>query len=227
MSYDCKNIKQQKVPKAKLFSFRYLLFDFVKWFLSWQGLLWYRCNIKYDGAEAKEKIKGGAFISSNHVGFSDPFILQCAFLYRRVSFLCMSELIKNKFQAWLYKYVFLTFPIDREKPSLQCLKYLSQYVANGHVLGLFPEGHIKRDDEVDAFKGGVVLMAYLSGRPIIPVYHERRKSIWRTTRLVVGKPFDVKEKIGPVMNQNKLNEVAKELFEYELHLKEMCEAGRK
>ena len=220
------NNKQQKAPKAKLFSFKYILYDFVKWFGFWQTMLWYRIKKKYDGPEAKQRIKGGAIISSNHVGFSDPFILLTAFLSRRLHFLFMSELIKNKFQAWIYKNVFLSFPIDRNKPSLQTMKFLSQYVANGHVLGLFPEGHIKRDDEVDGFKGGVVLMAYLSGRPIIPVYHERRKSIWRTTRLVVGKPFDVKEKIGPSMSQTKLNEVANELYEYELHLQEMCE-GKK
>ena len=222
-----KNNKQQKIPKAKLFSFKYILYDFVKWFGFWQTMLWYRIKKIYDGPEAKKRIKGGAFISSNHVGFSDPFILLTAFLSRRLHFVFMSELIKNKFQAWIYKNVFLSYPIDRSKPSLSTMKFLSQYVANGHVLGLFPEGHIKRDDEIDSFKGGVVLMAYLSGRPIIPVYHERRKSIWKMTRLVIGKPFDVKEKVGPVMNQNKLNEVANELYEYELHLKEMCEAGKK
>ena len=221
-----KQNKQQKVPKAKLFSFKYILYDLVKWLGSWQCLIWYRIKKIYDGPEAKKRIKGGAFISSNHVGFSDPFILLTAFLSRRLHFVFMSELIKNKFQEWCYRNIFLSYPIDREKPSLATMKFLSQYVANGHVLALFPEGHIKRDGEVDAFKGGVVLMAYLSGKPIIPVYHKKRTSIWHMTRLVIGKPFDVKEKIGPVMNQTKLNEVANELYEYELHLQEMCE-GKK
>jgi 1-acyl-sn-glycerol-3-phosphate acyltransferase len=187
-------------------------------------MLWYRIKKTYDGVEAKKKIKGGAIISSNHVGFSDPFILLTAFLSRRLHFLFMSELIKNKFQAWLYKNVFLSYPIDRNKPSLQTIKFLSQYVANGHVLGLFPEGHIKRDDQIDDFKGGVVLIAYLSDKPIIPVYHERRKNIWHMTRLVIGKPFNVKEMVGPTPSQDKLNQVAKQLHEYELHLKEMCES---
>ncbi len=221
-----KQNKQQKVPKAKLFSFKYILYDLVKWLGSWQCLIWYRIKKTYDGPEAKKRIKGGAFISSNHVGFSDPFILLTAFLSRRLHFVFMSELIKNKFQEWCYRNIFLSYPIDREKPSLATMKFLSQYVANGHVLGLFPEGHIKRDGEVDSFKGGIVLMAYLSGKPIIPVYHKKRTSIWHMTRLVIGKPFDAKEKIGPVMNQTKLNEVANELYEYELHLQEMCE-GKK
>ena len=187
-------------------------------------MLWYRIKKKYDGPEAKQRIKGGAIISSNHVGFSDPFILLTAFLSRRLHFLFMSELIKNKFQAWIYKNVFLSYPIDRNKPSFSMMKFLSQYVANGHVLGLFPEGHIKRDDQIDDFKGGVVLIAYLSGKPIIPVYHERRKNIWHMTRLVIGKPFNVKEMVGPTPSQDKLNQVAKELHEYELHLQEMCES---
>ena len=215
--------KKQKVPKAKLFSFRYLLFDLLKWFAWWQCALWYRVKLQFDGKEAKQKIKGGVFISSNHVAISDPFILQCAFLYRRIHFLFMTELIKNKFQAWVYKNVFLSFPIDREKPSFSMLRYLGEYVKNGHVLALFPEGHITTNGKTNDFKGGIILMAYLSGRPIIPVYHLRRKSIWHMTRLVVGKPFDVKEKIGPVMSQTKINEVAKELYEYELYLEEICE----
>ena len=90
-----KQNKQQKVPKAKLFSFKYILYDLVKWLGSWQCLIWYRIKKIYDGPEAKKRIKGGAFISSNHVGFSDPFILLTAFLSRRLHFVFMSELIKN------------------------------------------------------------------------------------------------------------------------------------
>lgn len=222
-----KTANGRKSYKPKLFSFEYLLYDLVKWWGWWQCLLWYRLNIKYDGKEAKQKIKGGAIISSNHVGFSDPFILQCAFLYRRFHFLYMKELTKNKFQEWAYRRVFLSFPIDRDKPSYSTLRFLGDYVKDGNLLAMFPEGHIKRDDQVDAFKGGVVLISYLSGRPIIPVYHERRKNIWHMTRLVVGKPFDVKAKIGPVLSQEKLQEVAQELYNYELHLKEMCESRKK
>ena len=221
--------KKEKKPnyKAKLFSWKYLLHDIVKWFLFWQGLIWYRIRRKFDGPDAKKKIKGKAIISSNHVGFSDPFVLQCAFLYRRFHFLYMKELTKCGFSRWIYKNVFLSFPIDRENPSFQTIRFLSEYVKGGNLLAMFPEGHIKRDGVVDEYKGGVVLIAYLSDAPIIPVYHEKRSSVWRMTRLVVGKPFNVREKIGPVLNQDKLNEVADELHAYELQLKEMCQRKKK
>ena len=221
--------KKEKQPdyKAHLFSFKYLLFDLIKWLGFWQVLLWWRPKVTYDGPEAKKKIKGKAVISANHVSFADPFVLQCAFLYRRCHFLFMTDLIKNKAQQWFYKNAFLAFPIDRDAPSLKTMKFLSKYVEGGHLLALFPEGHIKRDGEIDNFKGGAILIAYLSDAPIIPFYHQKRKNPWHRVRLVVGKPFNVKEMIGPVINQVKINEVAEELRQYELHLKELCEVKKK
>ena len=81
--------KKNKKPdyKAHLFSFKYLLFDFIKWFAFWQCLIWYRIKKIYDGPESKKRIKGKAIVSSNHVAFSDPFILMCTVLYRRWHFL--------------------------------------------------------------------------------------------------------------------------------------------
>jgi 1-acyl-sn-glycerol-3-phosphate acyltransferase len=107
------------------------------------------------------------------------------------------------------------------------MKFLSEYVKGGNLLALFPEGHIRRDGVVDNFKGGALLIAYLSDKPIIPMYHLRRKSIWNMTRIVIGKPFNVKEKIGPVLSQDKLNAVAEELRQYELHLQQLCEEEMK
>lgn len=218
-----KNKDKKPNYQAKLFSFRYLLHDIVKWFGSWQCLLWYRIKRTFDGPEAKKKIKGKAIISSNHVALADPFILQCSILYRRWHFVFMTDLIKNKFQDWAYRNIFLSFPINRDTPSYKTMKLLSEYVKGGNLLAIFPEGHIKTDNVVDDFKGGAVLIAYLSDAPIIPIYHKRRKSVWNMTRVVIGKPFDVKAMIGPVLNQDKIKEVSEELHQYELHLQELCE----
>lgn len=222
--------KKEKKPdyKAHLFSFKYLLFDIVKWLGSWQVLLWWRTKIIYDDKKAsKPVLKGKVVVSSNHVSFADPFVLQTAVLYRRWHFLFMIDLIKNKFQQWVYKNVFLSFPINRNAPSYKTMRFLAEYVKGGNLLALFPEGHIKRDGEMDTFKGGAVLIAYLSETPIIPVYHYKRKNIWRRVRVAIGKPFNVKEMIGPTLNQEKLNQVAKEIHDYELHLKELCEVKKK
>ena len=221
--------KKEKKPdyKAHLFSFKYILFDLVKWLGFWQVLIWWRPKKIFDGEEAKQRIKGKAVVSSNHVSFADPFVLQTTILTRRWHFVFMTDLIKNKVQQWFYKNVFLSFPIDRDAPSLRTMKFLSEYVKGGNLLALFPEGHIQRDGEIDNFKGGAVLIAYLSDAPIIPIYHQKRKNIWHRVRLAIGKPFNVKEMIGPVLNQDKLNAVAKELHDYELHLKELCEVKKK
>lgn len=221
--------KKEKKPnyKARLFSFEYIWHDIIKWLGWWQCLLWYRIKKYYDGPEAKKRIKGGAIVTSNHVGFSDPFVLQCTVLSRRWHFLHMTDLIKNKVQGWFYRRVFLSYAIDRDKPSLKTMKMLSEYAKGGNLIALFPEGHIKRDNVVDSFKGGAVLIAYMSDRPIIPIYHKRRKSVWNMTRMVVGKSFNIKEMIGPVLTQEKVQKVSEELHQYELHLQELCEEKMK
>ena len=40
--------------KAPLFSFKYLLHDMFKWFMSWKCLLFWRIKAYYDGEEAKK-----------------------------------------------------------------------------------------------------------------------------------------------------------------------------
>lgn len=215
--------------KAPLFSFKYLLHDFVKWVNAWKLLLWYRLHITYDGKESKKHIKGGAIVICNHVGFSDPFIIQCMIPYRRFRFLVAKEMFVKKFSAWWYTKVFLSYPIDREKPSYQTIKLCSNVARDGNLMCLFPEGHIKTDTEagVDAFKGGAVLMAYMADVPIIPLYHEKRKSIWNMTRVAIGKPINVRELIGPVPNQAKINEVAQILCDYDTHLMEITRSKMK
>ena len=47
------------------------------------------------------------------------------------------------------------------------------------------------------------------------------------TRMVIGKPFNVKERIGPVLTQEKLQQVSEELYQYELHLQSLCEEKKK
>lgn len=209
--------------KAPLFSFKYILYDLVKWFAWWQCLIFYRVKKYFDGIEAKKHIRGGAIIVSNHVAFSDPFVLQSTFLYRRFHFLGMEELFQKKAKAWIYKNIFLTIPVSRTKPALTTIKKSADLVANGNILAIFPEGHINTDlENVDAFKGGAILIAYRAGVPIIPVYHQKRKTIWNMTRMVIGKPIDVKSEIGPILTQEKIKQLSIKLHNYENQLMEMC-----
>ena len=205
--------------KAPLFSLKYLLHDMFKWFMSWKCLLFWRIKATYDGKEAKKKIKGGAVVVSNHVAFVDPFVTQGLIWYRRFHFIAMEELMKNKFSRWWYRHVFLTEPISRTAPSIKTIADASKLVSNGNLLCLFPEGHIKTsENKVDDFKGGAILIAYRAEAPIVPIYHQKRKSIWNRTRMVVGKTINPYEIIGPTITQQKIAEVAKQLTEYTAYL---------
>ena len=128
--------------KAPLFSFKYLLHDILKWFMSWQLLLFWRIKAYYDGPDAKKKIKGGAVIVSNHVAFVDPFVTQGLISYRRFHFIASDVVAHSRFGRWFYKHVYLTQLINRDAPSIKFVQESSKLVKNGNLVCLFPEGHI-------------------------------------------------------------------------------------
>ncbi|MDD7394040.1 MAG: hypothetical protein PUG24_06570, partial [Eubacteriales bacterium] len=85
-----------------MFSIRYLFYDFVKITAAIPGLICFRPKLVYENKKAKKKIRGGAMIVSNHVGFRDPVYLQFAVWYRRQHFVCLKKLFEGR-AALLFK----------------------------------------------------------------------------------------------------------------------------
>ena len=56
--------------KAKLFSFKCFVMDFMRVSGALPGLLWLRPKIRYTTEKAKKRIRGGALVISNHTSFS-------------------------------------------------------------------------------------------------------------------------------------------------------------
>jgi 1-acyl-sn-glycerol-3-phosphate acyltransferase len=77
--------------------------------------------------------------------------------------------------------------------------------------------------EVQAFKSGAILMAHRANVPILPVYIVKREKWYRTQRVVIGEPFDVKSAVGLIPSVDKMNAVSEQLREKELELKRYYE----
>ena len=72
------NLKEEQVKKkrkGKIFSFKYFLYDFIKWSAALPTLLIMRPKAYYLTKEAKKMIKGANFIISNHETFLFEFDL--------------------------------------------------------------------------------------------------------------------------------------------------------
>ena len=211
-----------EVKKNPVFSFRYLVCDFVRLTAVLPGLIWFRPKVLYPTKEARRKIRGGAVLISNHIAFTDPIALMLAVWYRRHHFICLKSFFEGK-SAWFFRH-FLCIPIDRENFRPDSLHEIERELNAGSLVSMFPEGHIVEDAGLKTFKSGMVLMAYRTGVPIVPAYILPRTRSGRL-KLAVGEPVDVRALCGEKLSLKRIEAASRQLYQKEAALKAFAETG--
>ncbi|MBE7079481.1 MAG: 1-acyl-sn-glycerol-3-phosphate acyltransferase [Clostridiales bacterium] len=176
---------------------RYFFFDFVKITGAIPMLLFFRLKKIRAGNTKSEKIKGAALISSNHVTFLDPIIINCLFWRRRVRFLATKHLYRTKLGAWFFRHLHC-IPVDKENFSMQSTHEVCDGLQSGGVISIFPEGMVNRDESksVLTFKWGAAMMALKGNAPIVPVYIVKRTHWYNRQIVVLGDKIDLKQLCG-------------------------------
>ena len=216
------------MSKSKTLSFKWLGYDIIR-VLGAPGLLWFRPKKYYLTEEAKKMTKGGALMICNHISLFDPMYLMLSIWKRRHHFIAMSDLFQGKFKRWLFTKVFLCIEIDRNNFSMSSFREITNHLNDEELVTMFPEGHVNVNEEgMQAFKGGMVLMAFRSGKPIIPVYLKRRKHFYSRIVVGIGNPVNVGDFVkGKMINSKEVEEVVNHLQEVEHQLEELCENRKK
>ncbi len=216
------------MKKSPIISFRYFFYDFIR-LTGWPLLLFFRPKKNYVSKDAKTGFKGGFILMANHNSMKDPFYLIACLLRRRHHFVTTNEVCSTKWKRFLFKTCFLCIEINREQFSMSSFKEITKHLEMGDMVSMFPEGHINiEQDELNHFKGGIVMMAYKANSPIRPVFLEKRKHWYSRLRLYIGKEFSVKEYLnGRSLNTNTVKEVALELEAREKELEILCSNRQK
>ncbi len=205
-----------KNAKVK-FGIKYLFWDFVR-VTGAPCWLYFRPKVYY--AAHRYKIEGGALICANHSTFADPFIIMLSIWNRRHRFVCIKDIFEKA-----YGFVFKGFrciPIDRDDFSMATFKEIVSGLKNEELITIFPEGHINTTDEIlDSFKSGMVLMSLSAKKPIIPVYIEKRKNIWKRYRCVIGEPIKVWEMYGNRPTKQEIEKITEHIFQKEIELEKI------
>lgn len=147
---------------------------------------------------------GPAILASNHLAVMDSFYLPLV-VRRRITFLAKSEYftgtgLKGWFQRWFFTAVGQV-PIDRtDADSAQAaLTTAQQVLAQGKLLGMYPEGTRSPDGRLYKGKTGLARLALQTGVPVIPVamigtnvVNPPGSNMLRFGRVTVrfGKPMD-------------------------------------
>ena len=119
--------------------------------------------------EGDEKVpeKGPLIVAANHSRFFDPVFVSMA-VPRRVRWMAKKELFAFPFAGFFY---FLgTFPVDRKGGGRAALRTAVQLLAEGRVLGIFPEGTRRKEGASPEAKSGTAVIAARSGAPVLPVF---------------------------------------------------------
>jgi 1-acyl-sn-glycerol-3-phosphate acyltransferase len=125
-----------------------------------------------DGTENMPK-EGPAIIASNHLSFSDHFFAPLP-LPRKVVFLAKSEYFTGRGLKGLVSKAFFSgvgqIPVDRSggEASERALRTGLRVLAQGEVLGIYPEGTRSPDGRLYRGKTGVARLALEARVPVIP-----------------------------------------------------------
>ena len=206
--------------KAKLFSLRCFVMDFIRVSGALPGLLWLRPKIRYASKKAKKRIRGGALVISNHTSFVDPGYTMFVFWYRRQYFVCHKAFMETKAGPFFHAAGCL-IPIDADNFNIGSFRAITDSLKAGKVVTLFPEGHVNGGEMME-FKSGMVLISMQSKRPIVPVYIKPRKHWYSRLEAVVDEPVDITEMCGGMPAFSKIEEITRLLREREAELEELA-----
>lgn len=141
------------------------LLRFVAWVLSHVG---YRFRIEGD---ENIPLSGPALLVCNHVSFVDAVLLMAA-SPRPIRFVMDHRIFRVPVLGALFRLA-KAIPIAprAEDPAAYeaAFEAAAQVLRDGDLLGIFPEGGITRDGELQKFKGGVMKILALRPAPVIPM----------------------------------------------------------
>ena len=114
--------------------------------------------------------KGGLLLAANHQAFCDSLFLPLVVIRRKVTYLAKAEYFDDRRTAWFFRSAG-QIPIRRGggSASERALATALEVLAEGRVIGLYPEGTRSLDEYVHKGKTGVARMALASGCPVMPV----------------------------------------------------------
>ena len=216
---------KKKISKFnKIFDYRYFPYDFVKVTGALPAIIYLRLKKHYlNGKKQKGLLKGPAIIVSNHATYIDPIIVMVATWNRRTSFIATEDLFGTKIRSFFFS-VIRCIKINKQNVSMQTFKNVQDVINHGHLVGIFPEGHIQTKDSNDHYKSGAVMFATLCDVPIIQIYIHKNEHWWQRQHVVISDKINVKELINSkIPTVEEIEEVTKFLENQELELKKIIE----
>ncbi len=150
--------------------------EFLMRFLSWL-LVRTLYRLRLHGIERHVPDEGPALLVCNHVSYMDALILSAS-IPRPVRFVMYYRIYQLPLLNWIFRTAGV-IPIAgaKEDPALmqRAFEEIDRTLAEGGIVGLFPEGALTQNGEIAPFKSGVERI--LAARPV-PVVPMALRGMW-------------------------------------------------
>ncbi len=150
--------------------------EFLMRFLSWV-LVRTLYRLRLHGIEKNVPDEGPALLVCNHVSYMDALILSAS-IPRPVRFVMYYRIFNIPVMSWIFRNA-KAIPIAGAKEDSALMQRafdaIDAALAEGELVGIFPEGALTRDGEIAVFKSGVEKI--LERRPV-PVVPMALKGMW-------------------------------------------------
>ena len=172
--------------------------------------------------------RGPVILASNHLSFADHFFGPLP-LPRKVVFLAKSEYFTGRGLKGLVSKAFFSgvgqIPIDRSggEASERAIKSGLRVLAEGKVLGIYPEGTRSPDGRLYKGRSGVARLALESRAPVVPCAMINtfeflppgtfRPKLSLRPGVIFGKPLDFSRYYGRESDREALRTVTDEIME--------------
>ena len=183
--------------------------EFLMRFLVWM-LIHTIYRVRVSGME-NIPVDGPVIVASNHVSFADPLILG-GMIRRPVNFVMYYKIYKIPVLNFIFR-TGKAIPIAGRSENPEVLdnayRLMHGVLEEGDVLGIFPEGKITSDGEINEFKPGIDKVISKQPVPVVPMalcklwgslfsrrdpFHKRRPyKLWSRIELRIGKAIPPEE----------------------------------
>jgi 1-acyl-sn-glycerol-3-phosphate acyltransferase len=131
---------------------------------------------------------GGLVVVSNHVSYWDPVVVGCA-LPRKIFFMAKAELFSVPVLGLVLSNLGV-FPVYRKGSDARAIKKALQFLRQGQVVGIFPEGTRSHTGKLLPPHVGVAMLALHGGVPVLPVAVIGTRGVFGRVKVIIGRPLD-------------------------------------
>ncbi len=129
---------------------------------------------------------GGFLLVANHTSYWDPVVVICAFK-EKVHYMAKSELFNIPVIGYVLR-ISGSFPVRRDKSDREAIRTALRLLAEGRMVGVFPEGTRSHTGDLLRPHLGAAMLAARAKVPMVPIALIGTRGVFGRVRMVIGAP---------------------------------------